>query len=135
MGMGQSDQENFNDINITPFVDVVLVLLVIFMVAAPVMVKQVLEVKLPSSKVAMNKATQKTLGISILASGQVFINGTPTDLDHLGEKILSEKINNLTLSAVIAADTKTEHGMVIKVINIIKSSGINDFAFQVEKEK
>lgn len=128
------NQDGFNDINITPFVDVVLVLLVIFMVAAPVMVKNVLEVKLPKADSGVNKPVS-TLGISILANGQILLNGTLMTAEELQVEAHKIKLANNKAQALIAADLKTEHGFVVKVIDVIKSAGINDFALQVEKTK
>ncbi len=124
--------DGFSDINITPFVDVVLVLLVIFMVAAPVMVKQVLEVKLPKTSTGESKNIQ-TLGISILANGQVLLNGTLVTDEQLKLEALNAKNKHEKAQALISADLKSEHGAVIKVIDVLKSAGVDDFAFQVEK--
>jgi biopolymer transport protein ExbD len=129
------DPENgFSEINITPFVDVVLVLLVIFMVAAPVMVKNVLEVKLPKASTGENKSIQ-TLGIGVLANGQILLNGKLVTDEQLTSAALEIKNSNQKAQALIAADLKAEHGSVIKVIDLLKSVGIDDFAFQVEKQK
>jgi len=129
------DPENgFSEINITPFVDVVLVLLVIFMVAAPVMVKNVLEVKLPKASTGENKSIQ-TLGIGVLANGQILLNGKLVTDEQLTSAALEIKNSNQKAQALIAADLKAEHGFVIKVIDLLKSVGIDDFAFQVEKQK
>lgn len=133
-GFDPDNQDGFNDINITPFVDVVLVLLVIFMVAAPVMVKNVLEVKLPKAESGQNKPVS-TLGISILANGQILLNGILMTAEELQVEAHKIKLSNDNAQALIAADLKTEHGFVVKVIDVIKSAGINDFALQVEKTK
>jgi biopolymer transport protein ExbD len=129
------DPDNgFSEINITPFVDVVLVLLVIFMVAAPVMVKNVLEVKLPKASTGETKSIQ-TLGIGILSNGQILLNGKLVTDEQLVAAAISVKNSNDKAQALIAADLKAEHGYVIKVIDLLKSAGIDDFAFQVEKQK
>lgn len=133
-GFDPDNQDGFNDINITPFVDVVLVLLVIFMVAAPVMVKNVLEVKLPKAESGQNKPVS-TLGISVLANGQILLNGKLMTAEELQVEAHKIKLENSQAQALIAADLKTEHGFVVKVIDVIKSAGINDFALQVEKTK
>lgn len=133
-GFDPDNQDGFNDINITPFVDVVLVLLVIFMVAAPVMVKNVIEVKLPKAESGQDKPVT-TLGISILANGQILLNGILMTAEELQIEAHKIKLSNDHAQALIAADLKTEHGFVVKVIDVIKSAGINDFALQVEKTK
>ena len=128
------DSEGINDINITPFVDVVLVLLVIFMVTAPMMIKTSMELKLPSAK-NTDEIEQTALGITILKSGNVMLNGeliSPTDLE---QKIRSSIKLNPKNQVIIIADKMATHGMVIELLDRIKGAGATNFAFQVEKKK
>ena len=128
------DSEGINDINITPFVDVVLVLLVIFMVTAPMMIKTSMELELPSAK-NTDEIEQTALGITILKSGNVMLNGeliSPTDLE---QKIRSSIKLNPKNQVIIIADKMATHGMVIELLDRIKGVGATNFAFQVEKKK
>lgn len=127
-----SESELMSDINITPFVDVVLVLLVIFMVTAPMMVKEVMELKLPQSK-STNKSKAKTFSVAISKVGQVLFDGELIDLSLLIEKALRVKQKFPNLQLVISADREAIHGDIIAVLDRIKQAGITNFAFQVEK--
>ena len=126
--------DGINDINITPFVDVVLVLLVIFMVTTPMMIKTAMELKLPKAE-KTDDLDQRSMGITILKSGNVMLNGvliSPEDLRVEIQKSLKE--NPLT-QVLLIADKMSTHGMVIEVIDLVKKAGASNFAFQVEKKK
>ena len=137
MGVNLSDQgesQEFNDINITPFVDVVLVLLVIFMVTAPIMMKTTIDLKLPS----VNNADQTkkiNLGVTILQSGNLMLNGTLLSPEQLKEEIKLSLKKDPKTQVIIIADKMASHGMVIELIDLVKGAGANNFAFQVEKKK
>jgi biopolymer transport protein ExbD len=133
MGAPQSnDQDDLvTDINITPFVDVVLVLLVIFMVAAPMMATQILELKLPqatSSKSAEGSQWQ----IVITNQGQYVVDGKAMTLLELTE--LAQRDQDKQKSVIIAADGRSEHRFVIDLIDLLKREGFERFAFQIERQ-
>ena len=127
-----SSDEGINDINITPFVDVVLVLLVIFMVTAPIMVRESLNLKLPKSQ-SSDRSEVVQFGVSINKNGQVLINGNLTSIDGLVSQAQIAITENENVQALISADKKATHGDVIKVIDSIKKAGITNFAFQIER--
>lgn len=127
-----NQDEGINDINITPFVDVVLVLLVIFMVTAPMMVKESLNIKLPKTESADRSETTR-LGISINRNGQILINGELVSEESLLSEASIAVTNNKSVQALISADMDTRHGDIVKVIDIIKKAGIDNFAFQIER--
>lgn len=133
---GQNNSQNLegiNDINITPFVDVVLVLLVIFIVTAPMMMKDVIGLKLPKSSSSDNQSFS-TLAIAVTKGGQILLNGELTDHEKLKNHCIKSSKENPDVQAIISADIETLHGDVVKVIDIVKSSGVSQFAIQVEKE-
>lgn len=127
-----NDSEIISEINITPFVDVVLVLLVIFIVTAPMMVKEVMGIKLPQSK-STKKSESKTFAVAISKAGQVLFNGELIDMSLLLDKAITAKAEFPELQLVISADKEAIHGDVISVLDQIKRAGITNFAFQVEK--
>lgn len=127
--------EGINDINITPFVDVVLVLLVIFMVTAPVMIKENLKVKLPKTLTSDLNSKSLTVGVAITKEGQILLNSK-----ILGEYELENEFTRLEKEApethfLISADVDSRHGDLIKVIDNLKRHNLNQFALQVEKIK
>lgn len=127
-----SSDEGINDINITPFVDVVLVLLVIFMVTAPMMVKESLNIKLPNANSA-DRSDPARLGIAINSNGQVLLNGELITVETLEVEASIALTENQDIQALISADKEAKHGDVIKVLDIIKKVGIDNFAFQIER--
>lgn len=127
-----SDEDGINEINITPFVDVVLVLLVIFMVTAPIMVKESMNIQLPKAK-STDQSNNKTISVGISKTGQILLNGELIDLTLLYDKAVKEKLAFPNVQVMINADRESIHGDVIKVLDQIKLAGIKNFAFQVEK--
>ncbi len=129
-----NESDSISDINITPFVDVVLVLLVIFMVTAPIMVKESMNIKLPKGK-STQKSNISIMSVAISKSGQVIIDGNVIDLTILYDRafdIVKEKPN---IQVLISADKEAMHGDIIKVLDQVKLAGISNFAFQIEKEE
>jgi biopolymer transport protein TolR len=109
----------FSDINITPLVDVMLVLLVIFMVTTPMLVKGI-KVNLPKTHSGSTNITKKDLVVSIDDQGRIYLNKQQTDLDGLKKAFE----NNHGNEVVIEADKAIEYGLVVKIIDIAKQSGI-----------
>lgn len=126
------DEDGINEINITPFVDVVLVLLVIFMVTAPIMVKESMNINIPKAK-STDKIAIKVLSVGISKSGQILLNGDLIDLISLYNKAIEYKKENPDIQVMINADRESVHGDVIKVLDQVRLAGITNFAFQVEK--
>jgi biopolymer transport protein ExbD len=123
-----------SSINITPFVDVVLVLLVIFMVTAPMLVKDILELKLPKTLSSDGKMMQ-TLGVAVNKDGNILLNGQITDEDGLRLAAKEALGKDPQSQAIVSADVEAAYGKVVKVIDILKTSGVDRFAVQIEKEE
>jgi len=133
-GPASTDLSEINDINLTPFVDVVLVLLVIFIVTAPMMMKDVLDVKLPKSSVSDGSASTP-LAVAVTKQGQYIVNGSVMTEDALSQKAIEMANQNRDTSVIIAGDIEASHGAVVRVIEIVKSAGLNNFALQIESSK
>ncbi len=127
--------EGINEINITPFVDVVLVLLVIFMVTAPVMIKESLKVNLPKSLTSDLGSKTTSIGIAITKEGQVLFNGKLMAPDSLSSELAKIASTAPETNFLISADTDTRHGDVVRMIDLLKRNNLNRFALQVEKIK
>ena len=132
--MGSTSNNNNDDdiisgINITPLVDVVLVLLIIFMITAPTIYSSALKVQLP--KAASGESIEKTaLNFSITKDGHVGLDGKPLEWDQVKQTLgaLTE-IDQKT--AIINADKETQHGTVIQLIDLLKQAGLVHFAMSV----
>lgn len=129
------NDEGINDINITPFVDVVLVLLVIFMVTAPVMIKESLKVNLPKTLTSDITSKADSVGVAITKEGQVLFNGKLIGPDSLSSELARISKEAPKTNFLISADTDTRHGDVVRMIDMLKKNNLNRFALQVEKIK
>jgi biopolymer transport protein TolR len=111
-----------SDINITPFVDVLLVLLIIFMVAAPMMTSSV-DLELP--KGADNGALQKDdpITVSIKNDGSIYVGEDMVKLKSLPATLLQMTNNNITSKIFVRADTKIDYGRVMEAVKVINNSG------------
>lgn len=127
--------EGINDINITPFVDVVLVLLVIFMVTAPVMIKESLKVNLPKTLTSDITSKADSIGVAITKEGQVLFNGKLMGPENLINELARISQEAPQTNFLISADTDTRHGDVVRMIDMLKKNNLNRFALQVEKIK
>lgn len=129
------NDEGINEINITPFVDVVLVLLVIFMVTAPVMIKESLKVNLPKTLTSDITSKANSVGVAITKEGQVLFNGKLMGPESLQNELRTISKNAPETNFLISADTDTRHGEVVRMIDMLKKNNLNHFALQVEKIK
>ncbi len=124
MNIGSDDDQLMSEINVTPFVDVMLVLLIIFMVAAPMMVQGV-NVDLPKATTKPLKSNQKNLVISIDNDRKVYINNQIVNIEYLSEKI-SKILESLdTKNVYLRADKRVPYGVVINVVSKIKHAGVD----------
>lgn len=122
-----------SDINVTPFVDVVLVLLVIFMVTAPAMMKDVIGINLPKSG-ANNQKAPASISITVTRQGQFLLNGELMAPEAISAEVKRASERDTNLQGIIAADKEARHGDVVKAIDLIKTAGLTRFAIQIERE-
>lgn len=128
----QDEFTPFSEINVTPFVDVVLVLLVIFMVTAPMLVREQMNVNLPKAETG-EKSAGESLPIMISKDGNVQIAGKAVLIDQIMPEVKSYLISKPNAQAVISADKDSRHGDVVRVIDEMKKAGLHRFAIQIEK--
>jgi biopolymer transport protein ExbD len=126
------DDDGINEINVTPLVDVMLVLLVIFMVASIYIVKDAIEVDLPKAASA-GETLNNTLSIVIDREGRLYLNGRPTPDDVIAQACKQTSDKDSSAQAIIAADQNVKHGDVIRVIDLIRSNGLTRFAINVKQ--
>jgi biopolymer transport protein ExbD len=128
----QADDEIITGINVTPLVDVVLVLLVILMVTASYVVSRSIPVELP--KGASAESVPTTLSISIDKEGAVFLDAQPVAEPALRARIRDAARVDPETRAVIAADGRTTHARVVRVIDLLRQENVTRFAINVEPE-
>jgi len=121
--------EQNSDINVTPFVDVMLVLLIIFMVAAPLASVSV-EVNLPPAVAKATPNPPKPIYISIKQSGQIFIGDFPTTVDEMGQDLAKNvgKRDPAHERVFIRADEKVRYGAFMEVMNTLQDNGFYSVA-------
>ena len=129
-----SEDSTFASINVTPFVDVVLVLLVIFMITAPILVKDIIDIKLPKTNTGDGQLAQ-TLGVAVNRDGNILLNGVLTDDEGLKAAAAQALIINSDSQAIISGDVDVPYGRIVKVIDLLKTAGLEKFAVQIEQEK
>jgi biopolymer transport protein ExbD len=133
MKAGDQDEDIVAEINVTPLVDVMLVLLIIFMVTSTYITKAAIEVELPKAA-SGGQTVESTLNIIITQEGQLLMNGKNTTPQEMASWIQNELKINKNLQAVISADRKVAYGQVVSILDLIKLNGIKNFALNIEKE-
>jgi biopolymer transport protein TolR len=128
----QNSDEEITGINVTPLVDVTLVLLIIFMVTAKLITGQGIPLDLPKAKTA--GATQTVLNVSIDAQGGVLANGSRLSGDAELKSRASQALkDNPELRTVISASENASHGKVMHVLDTVRDAGITRVAFAADK--
>ncbi len=130
MAHSSSNDEMISGINVTPLVDVVLVLLVVLMVTATYIAARTIPVDLP--KGATGEPTGVVLAISVDKAGSAYLDGTKTSDGDLRQRIRTVRANDAQVRAVIAADTDARHGSVVHVIDLLRQEHVSRFAINVQ---
>ncbi len=124
MQAGNNNDPLMSDINVTPFVDVMLVLLIIFMVAAPMMVQGV-DVDLPKVSSAPLESEQDHLVVSIKKDQKVYINDQVIDVTFLSEKFKRILENVDERNVYLRADKDVPYGVVVNIMAKLKDAGVD----------
>ena len=127
---GNSDRL-MSDINVTPFVDVMLVLLIVFMVAAPMMIEGV-EVSLPQATSQPLETEQEQLIVSLNKNGDIFLNDYQVQLTELREKLDLIIKGQSDREVYLRADKEIPYGVVVKVMSEIKDAGVEKLGMVTE---
>jgi len=123
MTSGGNHSSLMSDINVTPFVDVMLVLLIIFMVTAPMMMEGV-NVSLPEATAKPLVSEKKPLIVNIDSENRIFINDFKVTVDGLGEKLNKILDGRKDREVYLKADKDISYGMVVRVMSEIKGAGV-----------
>ena len=123
-------ETSLSEINVTPFVDVVLVLLIIFMLTAPVL-QSGIEVAVPKTR-TVKEISEERLVVSITSKQEVFLGNDPININNIGQK-LREKIRDPQGQAVyVRADEGVPFGVFATVMDAVKASGISNVSIVTE---
>lgn len=131
--IGGDNDEPISDINIVPFVDIILVVLIIFMITTPFIVKPSININLP--KAASGEETiPSEITVSVTADGSALLNGKPATDEQITAFAIESVGKSSDTQAIISADKDVPHGRVIGVLDLIKSAGITKFAITIDKK-
>ncbi|MGC3999560.1 MAG: biopolymer transporter ExbD [Anaeromyxobacter sp.] len=119
-------------INVTPLVDITLVLLVVFMVTASYIVKESIEVDLPRAA-AGGETVGPTLSFVLDRGGRLYLDGQPADAAAARAAVRAALARSPEARAIIGADRAVSHGAVVEVIDLVKQEGLTRFAIQIER--
>jgi biopolymer transport protein ExbD len=131
-GHGQEDDGLVSSINVIPFVDIVLVLLIIFMLTSSVIMKSSLKVELPRAATA-GATVATTLNLTITREGALLVNGAEATMAQAAEVVRAAVASDPRTQAVISGDKGVPYGRVIDVIDLVKLNGLTTFALDVER--
>jgi biopolymer transport protein TolR len=130
----QNEDEPIAQINIIPFVDISLVLLIIFMLTANIIARASIPVDLPHAASA-NESVDSTVNIVVTATGELFLDGNAVDEIALRGQIEQRVHASPRVRAVIAADKAVRYERVVWVIDQLKQAGVDAFALNVERKE
>jgi biopolymer transport protein ExbD len=124
-----------SQINVTPLVDIMLVLLIIFMLVSSFVAKEAIEVDLPHAATG-KEVERKTLSILVSKEGEYYLSGKKYETAaEIGSELKREKNDNPQIQVVISADRLVYHGKVVDIIDLIRQLEIYDFAINVEYDE
>jgi biopolymer transport protein ExbD len=132
---GHDDDDLISEINVTPLVDVVLVLLIIFMVTATYIVRASIEVDLPRAAHG-GEQTGTILTVIVTKDGQLYLDGVKrTEEELVAQTKAAVAKDGEAARAIISADKGALHGAVVRAIDLVRDGGVTKFAIHVEKER
>jgi biopolymer transport protein TolR len=127
----QNDDDMITGINVTPLVDIILVLLIIFMLTANIINRPSIEVELPQASTG-ESAEPTVLALTLTKGGELYLNGKVTDEAALRAYLPEVARTDPKAQAIIAADTEVSHGKVVHIIDLIRQLGIYKFALNID---
>ena len=127
-----SGDDIVTDINVTPLVDVVLVVLVIYMVTASALSKQALPVDLPRAATGEQVEAPRTLSVTVDGSGEIAVDGVVSTAESFVSAVRAAHQSSADLTVLVAADTRAEHGRVVWILDTVRAEGIDQFALQID---
>ncbi len=125
--------DEITGINVTPLVDVVLVLLIIFMVTANFIVRETMEVDLPKAANA-GETVQGLLAVVMDRQGRLFLDGEEVSEAQLRAKVAQSVKRDAETRAILSADQALPYGEVMHLIDVVKGEGVSRFALNIEKD-
>jgi len=130
-----NDAETIAEINVVPLVDIVLVVLIIFMVAAPLVMQPKIDITLPKSASTDIDKSKSPLKIVIGKKGELFVNNISLSIDELKVQSQVAVQKNPDISAILVADKDVTLELITSVIDAVKTQGLKKIAFSIQKPR
>jgi biopolymer transport protein ExbD len=123
-----------SEVNLTPLIDIMLVLLIIFMVTSTAALESGLDIELPKTSITNEKKQDEILIITLNKDGRVALQGKYVDDDKLGAEMVSKLAELKTESVILEGDTKAFLGKAVEIMDIAKSAGAKNFSIAAEED-
>jgi biopolymer transport protein TolR len=130
---GQEGDEEITRINVTPLVDIFLVLLIIFLVTANFIVRETMEVDLPRAANG-GETVQGLLNVVLDRGGVLYVDGEVMDEARLATRVAAAVRQDPDTRAIISADQSLPYGRVMHLLDVVKGQGVSRFALNIEKD-
>lgn len=135
MSDGDDDDAIVSDINMTPLIDIMLVLLVVFMVSSSVALESGMDIELPKTALTNQKKEAEILVISLSKDGHVAVHGKQVKTEEISRKIASSLAELKTDSVILEGDTSANLGKAIELMDMAKVAGAKNFSIAAEEGK
>jgi biopolymer transport protein TolR len=132
MAQGSNEDEVIDGINITPMVDVILVLLVIFMVTANFLKKESININLPKVQAADPNVSQ-SVQVALTRDGKILLEGQETTEEKLVDNLQRDLKFRPNMRLTLSADEKLAYGTIMKLMGVIRKAGVSRVALSVKK--
>jgi biopolymer transport protein ExbD len=129
-----NDQGTIAEINVIPLVDIILVVLIIFMVAAPLVMKPKIDISLPKASNSVLDKDKAPMRVVLGKKGELFIDNQATSIEGLTAESKKRFTANPEISALLIADKETTLAMVTDLVDAIKTGGVKKVAFSIQKK-
>jgi biopolymer transport protein ExbD len=129
-----SDTNAIVEINVIPLVDIILVVLIIFMVAAPMVMKPKIDINLPKSTTAQNDTDKTRMKVVLGKKGELFVDSQAVSLEGLTAEAKKRFQANPNTAALLVADKESTLEMVTGLVDAIKTGGVQKVAFSIQKK-
>ena len=129
-----NDQNTIAEINVIPLVDIILVVLIIFMVAAPLVMKPKIDINLPKASNAQTGKEKNPMRVVLGKKGELFVDNQAVSLDGLTEESRKRAKANPDTAALLIADKDVTLAMVTDLVEAIKNGGVQKVAFSIQKK-
>jgi biopolymer transport protein ExbD len=131
--ISEDEDGTISEINIVPFVDITLVVLIIFMVTTPLIMKPSININLPKAA-SGSDSTPSQLNITMTKAGKTFLNGRVVVNEEISIYASNISKTEPDIQAIISADRDVSHGQVVTMIDLIKEAGVKKFAITIDKK-